>query len=225
VSTDYVFDGQAQRPYVESDEPAPRSAYGRTKLAGEREVLGLDGGHAVVRSSWLFGSGGRCFPATMLRLAGAGSDGDGDGRRREVSVVTDQIGAPTYTGHLAEAVVDLSERLAGDPGGGPHAGGPHAGGTGGGAGGIHHIAGAGRCSWNEFAFEIFARAGVQCRVLAASTAQMARPAPRPAWSVLGSERPDAVVLPPWEDGLAAYLAEIGRTGRSAGGQAHVEVAG
>jgi dTDP-4-dehydrorhamnose reductase len=211
VSTDYVFDGQADRPYVESDPVGPRSAYGRTKLAGEREVLGTDGGHAVVRSSWLFGSGGGNFAATMLRLAGDGRD--------TVSVVTDQIGCPTFTGHLADALVELAERLAGDGGGGPATGGRGVGGSGvggPGAGGVHHIAGSGRCSWNEFAVEIFAQAGVDCTVLGATSAEMARPAARPAWSVLGSERPDAIVLPAWEKGLAGYLAEIGRAAKSAG---------
>jgi dTDP-4-dehydrorhamnose reductase len=197
VSTDYVFDGESDRPYLESDAVGPRSAYGRTKLAGEWEVIAAGAGHAVVRSSWLFGAGGRNFAATMLRLAGDG--------RGEVSVVTDQIGAPTFTGHLAGALVELAQRLA-DEGASP-----------GRAGGVHHIAGSGRCSWNEFAVEIFARAGVACRVLAASTADLARPAPRPAWSVLASERPDALVLPPWEDGLAAYLAEVGRSAGPGGG--------
>ncbi|HEY5196960.1 MAG TPA: dTDP-4-dehydrorhamnose reductase [Solirubrobacteraceae bacterium] len=187
VSTDYVFDGRADRPYLESDAVGPCSAYGRTKLAGELDVLAAGGGHAVVRSSWLFGSGGRNFAATMLRLAGDGRD--------TVSVVTDQVGCPTFTGHLGDALVELAERLAGD----------------GDSAGIHHVAGSGRCSWNAFAAEIFAQAGVDCRVLPATSAEMARPAPRPAWSVLGTERPDAVVLPAWEDGLAAYLAEIANT--------------
>jgi dTDP-4-dehydrorhamnose reductase len=214
VSTDYVFDGQASRPYVESDPVGPRSAYGRTKLAGERAVLDAGGGHAVVRSSWLFGAGGRNFPATMLRLAAPADDG-GDGRT-EVSVVIDQIGAPTFTGHLAAALVELAQRLAGE--------GPHVDGSGG-ATGIHHIAGAGRCSWNEFAVEVFAQAGVACAVLPATSAELARPAPRPPWSVLGSERPDALVLPPWQDGLSAYLTEIGRRARRVGEHEPQGVAG
>jgi len=214
VSTDYVFDGQADRPYVESDAVGPRSAYGRTKLAGELEVLGAGGGHAVVRSSWLFGAGGRSFPATMLRLADAAAGGDGaGGGRSEVSVVTDQIGCPTFTGHLAAALVELAERLAAEGGGA------------GSAGGLHHIAGSGRCSWNEFAVETFAQAGVDCTVLPASTADLGRPAPRPAWSVLGSERPDAVVLPAWEHGLSAYLTEIGRRVRDVGERAGRGTAG
>ncbi|MGI8559397.1 MAG: dTDP-4-dehydrorhamnose reductase [Solirubrobacteraceae bacterium] len=175
VSTDYVFDGQAKRPYVESDPTAPSSAYGRTKLAGEVEVLRA--GHGVVRTAWLFGAGGRNFAATMLQLAS---------RRDSVQVVSDQIGCPTYTGHLAPALVTLAERRST---------------------GLHHLAGSGQCSWMEFAREIFAQAGIACEVLPASSEQMARPAPRPPWSVLASERDDALVLPSWQHGLAEYLRE------------------
>jgi dTDP-4-dehydrorhamnose reductase len=183
VSTDYVFDGQARHPYLESDPVAPVSAYGRTKLAGEREVLAADAGHAVVRSSWLFGAGGGNFAATMLDLA--------DDGRPEVSVVVDQVGCPTYTGHLAPALLRLAERRDG---------------------GVHHVAGGGRCSWHELAVEVFKQAGVEIRVLVATSAEMARPARRPAWSVLGSERPDPVRLPDWREGVAAYLEQVGRAG-------------
>jgi len=214
VSTDYVFDGQADRAYVESDGVGPVSAYGRTKLAGELEVLAADGGHAVVRSSWLFGAGGPSFPGTMLRLADASAGGERAGGRGEVSVVTDQRGCPTFTGHLAAGLVELAERLAGE---GPSGAGRTA--------GIHHVAGSGRCSWNEFAVEIFAQAGVDCAVQAASSADLGRAARRPAWSVLVSERPDAVILPAWEHGLSAFLTEIGRRVRGVEGHAPQEVAG
>jgi dTDP-4-dehydrorhamnose reductase len=177
LSTDYVFDGQARRPYVESDQADPRTAYGRTKLAGEQEVADADAGHAIVRTAWLFGLGGRNFVRTMLELAG---------QRDEVSVVADQIGCPTFTGHLAPALLELAERR--EPG-------------------THHVAGADHCSWNEFAVEIFAQAGIDCRVLPVTSADAPRPAPRPAWSVLGSERRDPIVLPRWQEGLAAYLAQ------------------
>jgi dTDP-4-dehydrorhamnose reductase len=183
VSTDYVFAGEAPRdargaprPYVESDPTGPRSVYGKTKLAGERQVLGASSRHAVVRSSWLFGVGGGNFVATMLRLAA---------ERDEVQVVTDQVGCPTWTGHLAPALVGLIER--------PVAG-------------LVHLAGAGHVSWNGLASEIFRQAELDCRVQAATSAQMARPAPRPAWSALASERDDVLALPPWQDGLAGYLA-------------------
>jgi dTDP-4-dehydrorhamnose reductase len=176
VSTDYVFDGAKAAPYVESDEPAPVSAYGRSKLEGERAVAAANPRHTIVRSSWLFGVGGRNFVATMLRLGA---------ERDEVRVVTDQVGCPTFTGHLARALVELSEREA--PG-------------------VLHVAGAGWCSWHDFAREIFREAGIECRVEPATTAELERPAPRPAYSVLVSERPDAPRLPSWRDGLAEYLA-------------------
>jgi dTDP-4-dehydrorhamnose reductase len=178
VSTDYVFDGVAERPYVESDPPSPQSGYGRTKLAGERGVLARGGAHAVVRSSWLFGLGGRNFVATMLAAAADG--------REEVAVVTDQVGCPTYTAHLAVALVEIAEA---------------------GVGGILHVAGSGRCSWHEFAQEIFSQAGVSCRVVATTSREFRRPAQRPAWSVLGSERSDAPHLSAWQDGLREYLSE------------------
>ncbi len=183
VSTDYVFDGNARlhgdgrpRPYVESDPTGPRSVYGESKLEGERKVLAASVRHTVVRSSWLFGTGGRNFVQTMLGLAAD---------RESVQVVTDQVGCPTWTGHLAPALIGLIEREVA---------------------GLVHLAGAGAVSWNGFAQEIFRQAEVDCRVEAATSAEMARPAPRPAWSVMESERADVLPLPPWQDGLAGYLA-------------------
>lgn len=186
VSTDYVFDGSKESPYVEDDPVGPRSAYGRTKLEGERQVAAAGERHAIVRTAWLFGAGGPNFVETMLRLAS---------ERGEVAVVTDQVGCPTFTGHLAEALVDLAGREA--PG-------------------IHHVAGAGSCSWNAFAKEIFRLAGVECAVADATSEQMARPAPRPANSVLHSTRSDTPYLPSWEDGLAAYLAARDRAEQGVG---------
>jgi dTDP-4-dehydrorhamnose reductase len=176
VSSDYVFDGTASRPYVESSPTAPLSAYGRSKLAGEHAVAAaaLDG-HALVRTSWLFGPHGRNFVATMLRLAG---------ERDTVTVVDDQVGCPTYSGHLAEALVDVADRRL--PG-------------------VVHVAGEGSCSWWELARETFAQAGIDCRVEPASTDDVPRPAARPRFSVLGTERPDAPRLPHWREGLAEYL--------------------
>jgi dTDP-4-dehydrorhamnose reductase len=193
VSTDYVFSGDAPldgagapRPYVESDPTGPRSAYGEGKLAGERQVLAASPRHAVVRSSWLFGVHGRNFVATMLALA---SDRDASAARgaeeASVRVVTDQVGCPTWTGHLAPAMLGLIEREIS---------------------GLVHLAGTGQVSWNGFAREIFRQAELACKVEPATTAQMARPAPRPAWSALASEREDVVPMPDWRDGLAGYLA-------------------
>lgn len=177
VSTDYVFDGASRRPYVESDAVAPQSAYGRSKLAGERAVAGANERHFIVRTSWLFGAGGKNFVDTMLT---AGPE------RGELKVVDDQVGCPTYVGHLGGALVELAATEAY---------------------GIHHIAGAGACSWYEFAREIFRRAELDVAVEPCTSAEFPRPAKRPAYSVLGSERPDAMHLPDWRAGLAAYLAE------------------
>lgn len=181
VSTDYVFDGERDPDgpaYVESDRIGPRSVYGASKLAGEQAVAEAGGSHAIVRSSWLFGVGGKNFAATMLALAAD---------RDEITVVTDQIGCPTATAHLAPALLDLARRTD--------------------AQGIFHVAAAGRCSWNDFAAEIFRQAGTGTHVLPCTTAEMPRPAPRPAFSALASERPEAPVLPPWQEGLASYLLE------------------
>jgi len=175
VSTDYVFDGAATEPYVESSQVGPLSAYGRSKLAGERAVAERLEDQVTVRASWLFGVDGPNFVATMLRLAG---------ERDEVTVVDDQVGCPTYCGHLATMLIDLAGR---DERGVVHAGGPEA------------------CSWWEFAGEVFARAGTGTTVNRGRTADLGRPAPRPAFSVLRSERTGAPVLPPWREGLAAYL--------------------
>jgi dTDP-4-dehydrorhamnose reductase len=186
-SSDYVFDGARRSPYVESADPNPLSAYGRSKLAGETSVAVANRKHFVVRSSWLFGTGGRNFVETMLQLAA---------RQPEVLVVSDQVGCPTYTVHLAEGIARLIE---------------------GQAYGIHHVAASGSCSWYEFAQEVFDQSGVECRVMAATTEMLARDAPRPPYSVLASERPDAIRLPTWREGLSQYLRE--RESRTSGVEA------
>jgi dTDP-4-dehydrorhamnose reductase len=177
VSSDYVFDGAKGAPYVESDQVAPLSAYGRTKLAGEEATVAANKRHFVVRSSWLFGIGGGNFVETMLRLASS---------QNEVLVVRDQVGSPTYTWHLAYGIVRLIEGIEF---------------------GIHHMAAAGQCSWYEFAREIFEQAKVDCKVLSGTTEMLGRPAPRPPFSALTSQREHAIRLPSWQDGLASYLAQ------------------
>ena len=193
VSTDYVFSGDAplddvgvRRPYVESDATGPRSVYGATKLDGEREVLAASPRHTVVRTRGCSASTAPTSSATMLRLAG---------ERDVVQVVTDQIGCPTWTGHLAPAMIGLLERDVR---------------------GLVHLAGAGETSWNGFAQEIFRQAEVACRVEPATSEQMARPAPRPAWSALASERDDVLPMPDWRDGLAGYLAHASALGGGLG---------
>ena len=154
-STDYVFDGDKREPYVETDETSPRTAYGRSKLAGEWTVAEVTPRHAIVRTAWLFGLHGKNFVDTMLSLGGP------------LKVVDDQVGCPTYTGHLAEALVEL-------------AGGRHA--------GVVHVAGGGECSWYEFAAEIFRQAEREVQLEPCTTAEFPRPAPRPHYSVLRSIR-------------------------------------
>lgn len=179
VSTDYVFDGEKRTPYVESDPAGPLSVYGATKLDGERAVaLAAADAHTIVRSSWLFGAAGRCFPATMLALAS---------EREVLSVVDDQIGCPTFTGHLAASLVELAV------GARPL--------------GVVHVAAAGECSWYELAVEIMRATAATVEVRRCSADEFPRPAQRPAYSVLRSSRAGVPVLPDWRHGLAAYLGE------------------
>ncbi len=182
VSTDYVFDGTLTgRPYVESDPTAPIGAYGRTKRAGEIAIAAHTDDYVIARTAWLFGWPGKSFPDTMLR-AGASRD--------EVAVVVDQVGSPTWTGHLSPALVEL------------------AGGT---VTGVAHTAGGGQCSWHELTVELYRQAGLATKVNETTAAEFVRPAPRPAWSVLATERAAAgvPVLPDWREGVAGYLAERG----------------
>jgi dTDP-4-dehydrorhamnose reductase len=172
-STDYVFSGSKREPYVESDAPEPLSAYGRTKLSGEREV---EAGW-IVRSSWLFGATGHNFVRTMLRLGA---------EHEEVRVVADQRGCPTYVGHLAEATRELLSLPEG----------------------VWHLAADGEASWAELAAAVFAEAGLDCRVIPITTEELGRPAPRPAYSVLRSEREGAPHLPHWREGLRECLARL-----------------
>lgn len=177
VSSDYVFPGDAEFPYVEDDPVGPLTAYGRSKLAGEVEVAAAAEDHAIVRTAWLFGAGGGNFVDTMLRLGA---------EREEVSVVTDQVGCPTWVGHLGPALVELAGRRAT---------------------GVFHVAGSGHCSWHDLAVKAFSHAELRCRVLPTTTAAFPRPARRPAFSALLSRRTDAPVLAPWQDGLGAYMRE------------------
>ncbi len=178
VSTDYVFDGEASEPYPESAVTGPRSGYGRSKLAGELAVASASDRAAIVRSSWLFGPHGRNFVDTMRRLGA---------ERDALAVVDDQVGCPTYTGHLAPALVEVAER---------------------GLTGVLHVAGRGRCSWFDLAVATFEENCLRCDVRRQSTADAGRPAPRPAFSALASTRSDAPVLPPWREGLRAHLARL-----------------
>jgi dTDP-4-dehydrorhamnose reductase len=176
VSTDYVFPGDATEPYVESSAVGPRTAYGRSKLAGEVAVREAAPRHAIVRTAWVFGPGGRNFVDTMRRLSA---------ERDELTVVDDQVGCPTYTGHLAQALVEIAER---------------------GLTGTLHVAGGGSCSWYDLAAATFELTSADVTLHRGSSADLDRPAPRPAYSVLATERDDAPRLPGWREGLAAHLA-------------------
>ena len=180
VSSDYVFDGAKGAPYVETDETAPLSAYGRTKLAGEGETVAANKRHFVVRSSWLFGIGGSNFVETMLRLSA---------ERETVSVVDDQRGQPTSTAQLAALLVRLLASEARP--------------------GVYHGTGSGETTWHGFARAVFAGSGLDPdRVLATTTAAFPRPAHRPAYSVLSHDTLMAAGVAPagdWAAGLTAYL--------------------
>jgi dTDP-4-dehydrorhamnose reductase len=186
ISTDYVFDGRQDRPYREEDRPNPLNVYGRSKLLGEQCVQALVERHTIVRTSWLFGPRGKNFVSTILRLAQ---------QRPELRVVSDQRGSPTYTRHLAAKLAQLVE---------------------GKACGLCHVTGSGSCSWFEFAQSIVDQAGFrEVRVVPVSSEEAARPAPRPANSVLESRRLRQLglgLLPPWQEGLAQYLQERRQAG-------------
>jgi dTDP-4-dehydrorhamnose reductase len=182
-STDYVFDGRKGAPYVEHDEVNPLNAYGRTKLAQERETLAWLHG-TVVRTAWLFSPTGRNFVKAILAAArerAAAESGE------PLRVVDDQVGSPTCASHLAVVVV---QALRG--GLGP---------------GIYHMAGGGACSWCDLAREIVALAGLPVAVVPITTAEAGRPAPRPSFSALATERP-IPQLPCWQDGVRAVMDEL-----------------
>ncbi len=177
VSTDYVFDGSATSPYAEDETPSPASAYGRTKLAGDQAVQELlPASHYLVRTAWLYGLQGSNFVKTMLRL---------EKERDTVSVVTDQVGQPTYAADLATQIGLLLDRHP--------------------APGTYHGTNSGEVSWFEFTREIFRLAGADPdRVLPTTSAEFVRPAPRPAYSVLGHDRWMQEGLPemrPWREAL------------------------
>ena len=172
VSTDYVFDGRATSPYAEDAETTPASAYGRTKAAGEEAVrAALPDRHLVVRTAWLYGAHGGCFPRTIARVAR---------ERGAVSVVDDQVGQPTWTVDVADLIVRLVEATA--------------------PAGTYHATSSGQCSWFDFAREVVAADGQDPAVVTPTTSdQFVRPAPRPAYSVLGHDALAAVGVEPIGD--------------------------
>jgi len=177
MSTDYVFDGSKRSPYETSDARNPTSVYGESKARAEERLLEILPEVCIARTSWLFGHGGKCFPATILKLAST---------RPEISVVNDQRGSPTFTRDLASALVKLCRASAQ---------------------GIVHVTNSGNCTWYEFATEIVRASGMPAVVKPVTTAEFPRPARRPAYSVLSPASLHAynVRMPEWHDALRRYL--------------------
>lgn len=184
LSSDYVFDGKKSSPYEVDDPRNPQSVYGRSKAEAEVALIEALPECCVVRTSWLFGVGGKCFPDTILRLAAS---------RSALDVVDDQRGSPTYTVDLARAIVQL-RRVD--------------------ASGIVHVTNRGDCSWFEFATFILREAGSKTETRPVSTEQFPRPAPRPVYSVLSAKSLEKfqVVMPAWQDAGRRYLRERGLGG-------------
>src|ERR1035437_6869512 len=177
LSTDYVFEGSKGSPYQTGDARNPTSVYGESKARAEERLLEILPEVCIARTSWLFGHGGKCFPATILKLAST---------RPEISVVNDQRGSPTFTRDLASALVKLCRASA------------H---------GIVHVTNSGNCSWYEFAAEIVRQSGLPAAVKPVTTAEFPRPARRPAYSVLSPDSLHAynIHMPEWQDALRRYL--------------------
>ena len=190
VSTDYVFDGRAKAPYLPDAEPAPLSVYGRTKLEGERAALASQRGALVVRTSWLYGSGGGNFVTSMLRLARERKEA---GTKEVLRVVDDQVGRPSWSRNVANGLLDLLERRVR---------------------GVWHVADAGEATWRELAREALRLVGVDVEVAAVSTEDWGAPAPRPAYSVLDLAATEALLGRPamdWRRALRTFLTEAGES--------------
>jgi dTDP-4-dehydrorhamnose reductase len=182
ISTDYVFAGDASQPYAEDAPTEPRSAYGRTKQVGERAVrAGLPGAHLLVRTAWLYGAHGGCFPKTIARVAA---------ERGGVAVVDDQIGQPTWTRDVADRVVRLVDADA--------------------PAGTYHATSSGQTSWFGFARRVVAAAGLDPEIVTPTdSAAFPRPAPRPAYSVLGHGALERIGVSPIGDWDARWDAASG----------------
>jgi dTDP-4-dehydrorhamnose reductase len=177
VSTDYVFDGTNTMPYEPRDERHPINVYGESKARAEEQLIELLPEVCIARTSWLFGPGGKSFPATILKLAAT---------HPEISVVNDQRGSPTFTLDLASALVRLCRASAR---------------------GIVHVTNSGNCTWYDFAREILSVSGMSTAIKAVTTAESPRPARRPAYSVLSADSLHAydIQMPSWQDAVRRYL--------------------
>lgn len=186
VSTDYVFDGQNFRPYVETDPVCPQSVYGETKLAGEQALMAACPDSAVVRTAWLYSAYGNNFVKTMMRL----------GQEREaLGVIFDQVGTPTYAADLAEALMKMvvyAEENSFVPG-------------------VYHFSNEGVCSWYDFAKKIHKLVGINCKVSPLETADYPTKAQRPHYSVLNKKKIKTtfgITIPHWEDSLTDCIAKL-----------------
>ena len=185
ISTDYVYDGKACKPYCEDHPTAPASVYGRSKLAGEKAAL-TTAKSVIIRTSWLYSSLGNNFVKTMLRL----------GKERELlNVVFDQVGTPTYAADLAQTIMEIIKSAEQNYL----------------KTGIFHYSNEGVCSWYDFAREIMQQAGLKCVVKPIETKDYPAPATRPHYSVLNKARIKAeyrLQIPHWKDSLMHCLAEL-----------------
>ena len=185
ISTDYVFDGSGEVPYTERDKTCPVSVYGRTKLAGERAILKSGCCYLIIRTAWLYSAYGNNFVKTILRLAG---------ERPEISVVSDQLGSPTYAGDLAEAIVaimDHGDRTDHE--------------------GIYHFSNEGVCSWYDFACEIVKAGQKDCKIIPVTTAEYPTKTRRPAYSVLDKtkiKRIFGLEIPEWKEALGKMMRDL-----------------
>jgi len=179
ISSDYVFDGTKTTPYETDDPVTPKTIYGQSKAEAEKEIRRILPDACIVRTSWLFGAGGKCFPNTILKLAD---------KRPEIEVVADQQGCPTHAEDLASAIIQLCRRNAT---------------------GTVHATNRGDCSWFDFAKEIVAAAGMNTIVRPTTSDKFVRPAPRPAYSVLSATSLDkyGIEMPGWKTALRNYLAQ------------------
>jgi len=192
VSTDFVFSGEASEPYTEFDRPDPRGVYGSSKYAGEQYVSGLLDRFYICRTSWLFGVGGGNFVKTMLK---AGRERD------EVRVVDDQEGSPTYSLDLARKILEIIET---------------------GSFGVYHLSNQGSITWNRFTRDIFEIAGIDTPVLPISTAELARPAPRPRFSTMRGLALEIAGIEPmrgYREALEDFILRDLPSSENAGGQA------
>ena len=180
LSTDFVFDGRKGAEYNEDDGPAPLSIYGESKLGGERQVIEIGGRYIIVRTSWLFGKGGKNFPDTIIKAARSSDS---------LRVVSDQTGSPTYAVDLANAIGELIRKDAR---------------------GIVHVTNRGYCSWAEYAKFVLKISGIDTEVIPVSTVELSRPAVRPGFSVLSLKKYETITgkkMRPWQDAVKSYLGE------------------